>query len=68
MKTYTVTVKHPTDFHKGEHAITVKMNRDGTRYCDGRGCGCSRDYNVKTDADAIRRFLAEHACDVICIK
>ena len=58
---YRVTVTHPTGFHKGTHELTVSENFGGkTRYVTGVSFGCSRDYPVKSDVTAIRKFLEEH--------
>ncbi len=65
-KTYTVTTKHPTGYLDGMHEITVTRTPafrriPESRYCDAVNLGCSRDYPTKSDEDAIRRFLSEHA-------
>lgn len=66
---YAVTVSHPTGFHNGTHTIRVRMCFGGKfRFCGGSNFGCSRDYLVKNDKEAITKFLAEHACTVVKIK
>ena len=71
-RTYTVEVSHPTNYHTGKHAFTVrdtsgalKYRGMSFRYVSAAGFGCSRDYCTKTDAEAISTFLAEHACKVV---
>lgn len=70
-KTYQVTTKHPTGYMDGRHELTVNVNDykngNGARYVSGAGFGCSRDYLVKTDAEAIRLLLAEHAMTALKI-
>jgi hypothetical protein len=81
MNKFNVEVKHPTGFHKGTHVVTVHesfMNDQVRKYCADRklmflSCsasefGCSRDYFVKNPEEAIRTFLAEHACSVVNVK
>lgn len=65
-RVYNVTVKHPTDYHKGTHAVTVRdaSGSPGKVYCVADGFGCSRDY-AADDASAVRAFLAEHACQIV---
>lgn len=64
-RSYKVAVSHATNFHNGTHVITVKTNFDGASvYCSGASFGCSRDYATTDDKQAIRAFLAEHACVV----
>lgn len=72
--TYTVTLTHPTGFHK-EPAYAVKVTtttetEDGeevftVRRCDAQPFGCSRDYWVASDKEAIVEFLREHLCSVV---
>ena len=65
---YAVEVSHPTGFHKGRHVVIVTTRTNGNnvvRYCTGDAFGCSRDYVVRNDKDAIAAFLAEHACRVV---
>ena len=67
-KSYKVTTKHPNGYKDGEHVLDVAINSDGTRYVTGRGWGCSRDYAVKTDREAIVCLLRENAVDLMSIK
>jgi hypothetical protein len=71
-QTYLVTVKHPTDYHKGEKKVTVyTVKQDGKpdyRYCDATEFGCSRDYFVRSDDKALELFFAEHACRILSTK
>ena len=65
---YNVTVSHPTGYITGTHTVRVKykcltVHYAEHRYCDSIVFGCSRDYyGCNNDKDAIRLFLAEHAC------
>ena len=65
---YTVTVSHPTNYHQGEHKLTVTTNYNGKSvYISGDSFGCSRDYAMK-DNDAIYTFMREHGCSVLACK
>lgn len=64
---YIVTV---SGFHSGTHRLVVKCspsNKD-TRYVSGEPFGCSRDYFVESDSDAINRLMSEHNCQVLDIR
>lgn len=67
---YAVTVEHPTGFHRGTHTLTVyeQAGRSGAKYVDGSAFGCSRDYRVATNREAVVLFMAEHACRVTGFK
>jgi len=52
----------------GQHTAEVNDKNNCGRYVVIDGFGCSRDYRVDTDHDAIRQFLAEHGCKVTNIK
>jgi len=68
-KVYKVEVSHPTGFHNGVKEITVYTYPEtkweqAHKTCSGQHFGYSRDYRVKTDLEAIKMFLSEHACSV----
>lgn len=64
--TYRIETKHPTGYNDGTHEVRVHFSRlDGTRFVDGASFGCSRDYRVKTDVEAIRLLLSEHAMTLV---
>lgn len=62
--TYDVTTTHPAQYRDGTHRLTVKENRDGSRFVHGAGFGCSRDYHTPNALVAISMFLREHAMTV----
>jgi NifB/MoaA-like Fe-S oxidoreductase len=67
MNEYLVSVK---GYHNGTYRLTVKQspsNKD-CKYVSGDPFGCSRDYLVKSDEDAIHRLMIEHSTQVVCIK
>jgi hypothetical protein len=64
---YLVSVK---GYHNGTYKLTVKQspsNKD-CKYVSGDPFGCSRDYLVKSDEDAIHRLMSEHSTQVVFIK
>jgi hypothetical protein len=65
---YRVAVSHPTGFHKGTHTFTVSEWPNGSRFVDAADFGCSRDYFVKTDKEAISLLLREHACSAVSFR
>lgn len=65
---YNVQTSHPTKYKDGWHILTVNRQDDGTCYITGQGWGCSRDYAIPKDVDAIRTFLAEHAMQAMKVK
>ena len=51
----------------GTHEVEVKINRGGrTRYVAGFAFGCSKDYAMLSDVQAIRQLLSEHAAWLLC--
>lgn len=65
---YKVTLKH--DHYpplNGDHNVRVTKAHNGMRYCNSDKMGCSRDYNVKTDQEAIRCFVREHGATIVNI-
>lgn len=56
-RTYLVTV---TGHQAGQHTLTVADNADGSRYVSGRSWGCSRDYRVASDREALALLLGEY--------
>ena len=77
---YKVSLTHPTGFHKGDHILSVRTVTDDfktVKSVSGSDFGCGKDQLAKadgcewvklTDADAIKNFLAEHACTVIKVR
>jgi len=77
---YEVTLTHPTGFHKGTHTLSVRTVTDDcktVKSVSGSGFGCGKDQLAKADdcpwvklgdADAIKTFLAEHACTVVKVR
>ena len=57
-------------WHTGIHKLVVKTSpsNNSARYVSGYPFGCSRDYVVLSDEDAIRRLMTEHSTDVVAIK
>jgi hypothetical protein len=75
IRSYVVAISHPTNYHSGHHAVTVHETAGSNvvtyngkpmrnLFVTGNGFGCSRDYFVSCDREAITQFLAEHACTV----
>lgn len=68
--TYKVSVKHPTDYHKGMYTVVV-IRKVGKYFpkkevsVDSTDFGCGRDQFNVTDEQAISSFLSEHACRVL---
>jgi hypothetical protein len=62
----------------GEFSLTVESEElpeesrvcgvNHRRYVHGGPFGCSRDYFVTSDREAIARLLAEHACEVVRVR
>ncbi len=63
--TYQIVTRHPTGYKDGTHAVDVCINSNGTRYVSGGLVGCSRDYAVAKDVDAIRMQLSEHSMTLV---
>lgn len=70
-KSYEVTTTHLNGYLDGTHKFTVntvKTDKGIHRYVDAPDYGCSRDYYVSNDEEAIKALLAEHATTVVSIK
>jgi len=67
MTNYLVTVG---GFHSGTHELVVKTSPTNHlfRYVSGSPFGCSKDYLVNSDQEAIALLMQEHACPVISIE
>lgn len=65
MQNYTIQTTHPAGYRDGTHVVTVRTNRDGTRYVSGGGFGCSRDYRTTSDVDAITSLLRENGMRLV---
>jgi hypothetical protein len=57
-------------YHTGIHKLVVKQSPSNkeARYISGYPFGCSRDYVVLSDEDAIRRLMNEHSSQIVAIK
>lgn len=62
---FTVTTKHPTGYNDGEHDFTVTTTDDGFRYASSPKFGTSRNYNVRTDYEAMSLLLKDHATEIV---
>lgn len=65
---YQIETRHPAGYMDGTHFVTVTTETNGSRYVDGRGFGCSRDYPVTSDKTAIVMLLRENGMSLLSIK
>lgn len=64
--TYRIQCSHPTMVeYCNVFFLVVKLSGNGNRYVTGSPFGCSRDYYVNSDSDAINIFLREHGCTAL---
>jgi uncharacterized protein (DUF2141 family) len=61
-KQYSIEV---SGYHAGNHNVRVVSDRDGSKYVSGSPFGCSRNYFVSTDREAINRLMVEHGCSLV---
>ena len=68
-QTYFVKLRHAC--HPPLNGITaecrVTTNQNGSRFVSGSPGGCSRDYFVASDQEAIKCLYAEHGAIVVSI-
>ncbi len=50
------------------YECTVRTNDNGTKFVIAPFLGCSRDYHVKTDRDAVSSLLSEHSATIVTFK
>lgn len=58
---YSVSV---TGYWNGDRELVVRTSPsdERARYVTGKDFGCSRDYYLDSDQDAIHAFMREHCC------
>jgi len=66
---WTITTRHASlPSLTGTFEAEVVTNNDNTRFAKCGPFGCSRDYHVVNDVDAIAALLREHATTLVSWK